>query len=83
VFGSLITLIAAWGTFLTRRLGKPLLAPVPPILLNGFGVAIYLHTIVGQPYWIVALYILAGEFIACYLLGYPLLLLILKKRGHQ
>lgn len=83
VFGSLITLLAAWGTYLTRRLGKPLLAPLPPILLNGFGVAAYLHTIIGQPYVVVALYILAGEFLACYLLGYPLLFIILKRRGNQ
>jgi uncharacterized membrane protein len=80
VFGSLLTLIAAWLTYLLRRTDRPLLAPIPPIIINSFGVPIYLHIFFDQPYWIVALYILIGETIACYVLGYPLLKIILRKK---
>lgn len=80
VFGSLLTLIAAGMTYLMRRTNKPLLAPLPPVIVNALGVPIYLHVFFGQPYWIVAFYILIGETIACYLLGYPLLKIILRKR---
>ena len=80
VFGSLLTLIAAWLTYLIRQTKKPLLAPIPPIIINGFGVPIYLHIIFGQPYWLMTLYILIGETLACYFLGYPLLKIILRKK---
>ena len=80
VFGSLLTLIAAGLSYLMRHTNKPLLAPLPPVIVNTLGVPIYLHVFFGQPYWIVAFYILIGETIACYLLGYPLLKIILRKQ---
>jgi uncharacterized membrane protein len=79
VFGSLLTLIAAWLTFLARRTGRPILAPLPPVVLNSLGVAAYLHLFFKEPYWFFVLTIAAGELIACYGLGYPLLVFLLKK----
>jgi len=49
VFGSLLTLAAAWLTFLTRKVGRPALAPLPPVVLNAFGVSAYLHLFFGEP----------------------------------
>jgi len=79
IFGSLLTFWAAWFTYLLRRTGKPVLAPIPPILINAFGVSAYLHVIFDLPYWVVCGQIFAGQAVVCYLLGYPLLLYILKR----
>ena len=75
--GSLCTLIAA---YLTSKMKNPKLAPLPPILINAFGVSIYLHLLFDLPYWITVLYIGVGEVIACYILGYPLLILLIKNK---
>lgn len=77
VGGSLCTLIAA---YLTSKMKNPKLALLPPILINAFGVSIYLHLIFDLPYWITVLYIGIGETIACYILGYPLLLFLIKNQ---
>ena len=75
--GSLCTLVAA---YLTYKVKNPKLAPLPPVLINAFGVSIYLHLIFDLPYWITVLYIGIGELIACYILGYPLLVLLIKTK---
>jgi uncharacterized membrane protein len=75
--GSLCTLIAA---YLTYKVKSPKLAPLPPVLINAFGVSIYLHLLFDLPYWITVLYIGIGEVIACYILGYPLLILLIKNK---
>lgn len=75
--GSLCTLIAA---YLTYKVKNPKLAPLPPVLINAFGVSIYLHLLFDLPYWITVLYIGIGEVIACYILGYPLLILLIKNK---
>jgi len=75
--GSLCTLVAA---YLTYKVKNPKLAPLPPVLINAFGVSIYLHLIFDLPYWITVLYIGIGEVIACYILGYPLLVLLIKNK---
>jgi len=80
IFGSLLTLLAAWLTFLTGKTGKPALAPLPPIIVNGFGVSAYLHVFFGEPYWFFVATIVAGEIVACYGLGYPLLKFLLRKK---
>ncbi len=77
VGGSLCTLIAA---YLTSKMKSPILAPLPPVLVNAFGVSIYLHLIFDLSYWITVLYIGIGETIACYILGYPLLLFLIKNQ---
>jgi len=75
--GSFCTLIAA---YLTSKMKNPKLAPLPPVLINAFGVSIYLHLLFDLPYWVTVLYIGIGEVIACYILGYPLLILLIKNK---
>jgi uncharacterized membrane protein len=75
--GSLCTLVAA---YLTYKVKNPKLAPLPPVLINAFGVSIYLHLLFDLPYWLTVLYIGIGEVIACYILGYPLLILLIKNK---
>jgi uncharacterized membrane protein len=94
VFGSLLTLIAAILTRLvylfSRRLQKAqivssdtlgvVLAPLPPVLINAFGVAAYLAPIIGLGYWFSVQMIGVGQLAACYGLGVPLMKLM-QKRG--
>ena len=75
--GSLCTLIAA---FLTYKVKNPKMAPLPPVLINAFGVSLYLHLLFDLPYWLTVLYIGIGEIIACYFLGYPLLVLLINNK---
>lgn len=72
VFGPLATLIAA---LLTRKLrDKPVLAALPPVICNAVIVgAVLSATIEGLPFWTAALWVGAGEVVACYALGLPLL----------
>jgi uncharacterized membrane protein len=82
-FGSFLTLGAALLTYLLRKTGKPWLAPLPPIVLNAFGVSAYLMLLFEPPkisllgnmpgYFIFVITVGLGEMIACYLLGLPLL----------
>ncbi len=67
------TLLAA---ALTRRTSKPYLAPLPPVIVNALVVSAYVAPLSGLAYWPVALYIGLGEAVACYGLGYPLLLFL-------
>ena len=80
VGGSLCTLLAAFLTYLLARTRKPILAPLPPILVNALGVSLYLHFLFQLPYWVTVAYIAIGEIGACFVLGYPLLLIILKRK---
>jgi len=75
--GSLCTLIAA---YLTYKVKNPKLAPLPPVLINAFGVSLYLHLLFEIPYWLTVIYIGIGEIIACYVLGYPLLILLINNK---
>ncbi len=75
--GSLCTLLAA---ILTYRMTKPFLAPLPPVVVNALGVSWYLHLLFKLPYWLTVLYIGLGQMIACYLFGYPLLLVFLRRK---
>ncbi|KPK77287.1 MAG: hypothetical protein AMJ89_02715 [candidate division Zixibacteria bacterium SM23_73] len=77
--GSLCTLLAAFLTFLASRTKRPVLAPLPPVLVNAFGVGLYLHLLFQLPYRLTVIYIGIGEIVACFILGYPLLRIILKK----
>jgi len=75
VFGSLCTLIAA---YLTRKMPNIYLAPLPPIIINAFGVSLYLHYFFKLPYLLNVLYIGIGEAIATYLISVPIFIYILK-----
>lgn len=96
VFGSLISLLAAFCTYLVGKALRPklsrwgfvtlaiFLAPLFPVLFNSFGVSFYLlkfGLVSNYTYWGALLSILIGEAISCYLLGGPLMLaLILRYR---
>lgn len=79
--GSFITLVAGFFTYLLSKKRKPILAPLPPVLFNAFGVSLYLHLLFKLPYWLTVVYVGTGEIIACYLLGYPLLRIILGQKS--
>lgn len=78
VFGSSATLLAAVGSYYLRS--KPLLVPLPPVIANGIIIGGMLYYAYGVPMTLTAciLWVAAGEFIACYVIGYPLLK-VLKK----
>jgi len=84
VFGSMFTLLAAYLTHLTsaiksRRLGL-VLAPLPPVLINAFGVSLYLAPITGMPYFFAVQMIGLGQLGACYVLGLPLLMILIHRK---
>ena len=60
-----------------------ILAPLPPVVINAFGVALYLAEIFKMPYFTVVLLIGIGQLAACYLLGLPLLMLLLTRQSSQ
>jgi len=80
VFGPLITLVAAILTHrasgISHRTTAVALAPLPPVLLNAFGVSLYLAPILGMNYWFAVQMIALGQAVACYVLGIPLILLL-------
>jgi uncharacterized membrane protein len=83
VVGSSLTLVAA---LLTARVPHPWMAPLPPILVNAVGLSFYLPTLTGLPviggvpYLATFFTIGIGQALACYGLGYPLLLFLLRRR---
>ncbi len=84
IFGSLFTLIAGYLTYLTSKI-KPrpvafALAPLPPVLINAFGVAIYLSKIAGFSYLFTVQMIGLGQIVACYLIGLPLMIYLVRNR---
>ncbi len=85
VFGSLFTLFAGYLTYLMSKIkSKKLaigLAPLPPVIINAFGVAIYLSKITGMSYLFVAQMVGLGQLVACYLIGIPLLMFLISKKS--
>lgn len=60
-----------------------LLAPLPPVLVNAFGVPLYLAPLYGLDYWFSVQMVGVGQLIACYLLGLPLLRLMQRQSLMQ
>ncbi|MBN4069838.1 MAG: transporter [Alkaliphilus sp.] len=77
VFGSLATLSAA---YLTHKMPKKWLAPLPPVLINAVVVAFILNHVLGLPLFITMIWVGSGQLIACYGIGYPLLLALEKHK---
>ncbi len=82
--GPLFTLLAAIATrWIRMRVGNTIpgvfLAPLPAVLFNAFGVAIYLAPIMGVNYWFAVQMVGVGQSIACYVIGVPILLLLRKR----
>ena len=74
VFGTLATLLAA---LCTRRLRKkPLVAALPPVVFNALIVGAVVHYAYTPsiPLLLCMLYVGAGQTVACYALGLPMLL---------
>ena len=77
IFGSLFTLIAA---FLTYKMKNIYIAGIPPVIINAFGVSLYLSLLFKLPYWITVIYIGIGESISVYGIGLPLFLYMNKRK---
>lgn len=77
IFGSLATLLAA---YLTHKMPKKFLAPLPPVIINAIVVAVVLKLSLSLPLLPTMGFVALGEVIACYALGYPLLLLFEKHK---
>lgn len=81
LFGSLATLIGAFGTYMLRN-KPPVIATLPPIIANTIIIPFVLYYAYGVPIAIpfLMLFILAGELVSCMGLG----LLLHKAIGkHQ
>lgn len=76
IFGSLATLIAA---YLTYKMPKWWLAPIPPIAINAVAVGYILKYFMPELNLIVTMaWVGVGQIIACAVLGYPLMLALFK-----
>jgi uncharacterized membrane protein len=75
IFGSLFTLIAG---YLTYKMPKIYLAPIPPIVVNALGVSLYLHVFFKLPYWLNVFYIALGDAVVTSFIGLPILIYIDK-----
>lgn len=78
VFGSLATLIAA---FLTYKMPRRALAPLPPVIVNALIIGFELNFISGAPLIATILWVGLGEALACYVLGYPVLIQLERYRN--
>ena len=81
VFGSLATLLAC---VITSKCRRPWLAPLPPVILNAAVVGAVLaytsaESSFAAAFPLIALEVGAGEAIACYAIGFPLLKLYTRK----
>ena len=79
IVGGLATLIAA---FLTYKIKNKWLAPLPAVLINAVTVGPMIGILSAVPVWLTMLSVFAGQAIACYGLGLPLLL-SLQKYGKK
>ena len=81
VIGSLSTLVAAVLSYYLRH--QPILVPLPPVIINGITVGWMLVAVYGVPLplWSSMASVALGQFIACYVIGYPLLR-YLRKYAH-
>jgi uncharacterized membrane protein len=81
VLGSGATLIAAVCSYYLRS--RPILVPLPPVIANGviIGGMLYYAYSVPMPLIACILWVAAGELIACYVIGYPLLRILKKYSG--
>jgi len=60
-----------------------LIAPLPPVLLNAFGVSLYLAPLLGFNYWFSVQMVGVGQLIACYLIGLPVLMALRKRKVFE
>ncbi|MCP4706707.1 MAG: QueT transporter family protein [candidate division Zixibacteria bacterium] len=86
IFGSLFTLTAGYLTYLTSKIRSRkialILAPFPPVIINAFGVAVYLSLITDMSYLFVVQMVGVGQIAACYGMGLPLLYYLISKNNR-
>lgn len=75
VFGSLATLLAA---FLSYKMPKKSLVPLPPVIINAIVIGFVLYFAVNVPLLITMAWVGLGQLIACYGIGYPLMVILEK-----
>jgi len=75
IFGSLATLTAA---SLSYKMPWRVLVPLPPIVINGIVIGCILNYLFQLPLLVTMAWVAFGELISCYLLGYPLMLVLEK-----
>ncbi|HHV98707.1 MAG TPA: QueT transporter family protein [Clostridiaceae bacterium] len=71
IFGSLATLVAA---FLSYKMPRRFLVPLPPVLINAVVVGFILNYVLQAPLLASMGWVALGQAAACYGLGYPLML---------
>lgn len=74
IFGSLATLTAAYISYRLRAVKW--LVPMPPVLVNAVVVGFILNYLDIAPLFIAMAWVAAGQFVACYVIGYPLLTIL-------
>ncbi len=75
VFGSLATLLAA---IVSYKMPVRWLVPLPPVIINGVVIGFILNYLFGYPLLATMGWVTLGQAIACYGLGYPLLIQLSK-----
>lgn len=77
IFGPILTFFAAMLSW-KASFGRKIFACVYPIILNAFGVSVYVSYFYGVSYFLSIFTIGIGESIAVILIGYPLLIALDK-----
>ena len=77
--GSLVTIIAA---YLTSKMPNKITAALPPIILNGFVVSIWVSYFTNVPYWYTVLGITVGELASVAIFGTLILSVYSKATKH-
>lgn len=69
LFGTAATGLAAWLTYQLRNVrwkGLPILATLPPVILNAFIVGTELYVVYGGfPWWLHVTWVALGQFLSC------------------
>lgn len=84
--GTLASLLAAWGMWLTRRLtfrGCPVAGLLLPAVTNAFLVGWELSFYIGGGFWLNALYVAIGEAAVLLTLGNALYFALRSRKLHQ
>ena len=79
IFGSLATLIAA---ILSYKMPKKYLVPLPPVLVNAVIIGVLLSYILDVSVPVAMGWVGLGQVVACYILGYPLMLQLNKYKNR-
>lgn len=84
--GSLATLLAVWGIYLTRRVtvkGYPIVGMLLPVLTNAVLVGWELAVYIGGGFWLNAAYVAIGEAAVLLTLGSLLYYTVKARRLHE